>query len=203
MQVASIDAVYVLTVDQQRSRRSHDRVPEAIDALTARLRRAVLPFERTAGDEFQGVLAGADDVLEAVTVLARLGDWSIGLGIGDVERPLPHSTRAARGDAFVRAREAVEAARRGPAPRLAVRARDDDASAAAEAALRLLLVLLDQRSRPAWEAAFLVRDGATQAEAARALGVTRQAVGQRLAAAHVDVEKAVAPVMVQLLEAAA
>jgi hypothetical protein len=195
--------VFVLTVDQQGSRRAGDRVPEAIHALSSRVPTPVLPFERTAGDEFQGVLGRADDVLEAVTVLARLGSWSIGIGIGEVEHPLPAGTREARGDAFVLAREAVEAARDTRDPRLAVRSADRTAGADAEAALRLLLVVLRQRSRPAWEAADLVRGGATQAEAARVLGVTRQAVGQRLAAAHLDVEDAVAPVMVRLLEAAA
>ena len=46
--------VAVLTVDQRNSRTSDDRVPATLAAL-ARLP-TLRPFQRTAGDEFQGVL---------------------------------------------------------------------------------------------------------------------------------------------------
>ncbi len=44
----------MLTVDQRGSRRGTDRVPRAIALLSGVP--TVLRFERTAGDEFQGVL---------------------------------------------------------------------------------------------------------------------------------------------------
>ena len=53
--------MFVLTADQKRSRRRGDRVPEALAALESTLGTAAasgvaLPFERTVGDEIQGVL---------------------------------------------------------------------------------------------------------------------------------------------------
>jgi hypothetical protein len=191
-----------MTVDQRRSRSTVDRVPEALDALERSVANPRLAFERTAGDEFQGLLEGACDVIDAVTVLARLGGWSIGIGAGTVEEPLPTSTREARGPAFLCAREAVEVARRRRPPPLAVRARSVAAAREAEATLRLLLVVLAHRSPRTWEAVDLVRAGATHAEAAPGLGITRQAVSQRLAAAHLDIEDGVRPVVRRLLERA-
>ncbi|MCW2701062.1 MAG: uncharacterized protein JWQ45_2597, partial [Blastococcus sp.] len=90
--------------------------------MLPRLNQAVptlLAFERTAGDEFQGVLAEADDVVDTVLELVRLGGWSIGVGAGPVQTPLPASTRAGAGPAFLSARRAVDAAKQRPA-RLAV-----------------------------------------------------------------------------------
>src|ERR1700712_1615504 len=104
---------YVLTVGQRarRTRRpSPDRVPEVLRQLNAVVP-TVLGFERTAGDEFQGVLAEPDDVVEVVLRLAPTGDWSMGIGAGPVQTPLPPSTRAGAGPAFLSARRAVDAAK--------------------------------------------------------------------------------------------
>ncbi|MDP9407923.1 MAG: hypothetical protein M3P95_08660, partial [Actinomycetota bacterium] len=70
---------YVLTVDQRASRRGPDRVPEALALLGGGVA-PVLAFERTAGDEFQGVLADPADVVDVVVRLVRHGGWSIGVG---------------------------------------------------------------------------------------------------------------------------
>lgn len=191
--------MYVLTVDQRSSRTTRDRVPEALAALQSSVPQPRLAFERTAGDEFQGVLSEADDVIDAITTLSRLGGWSIGLGVGSVTEPLPVDTRAARGPAFIAARHAVEFARRRRPPWLAVRGADPLTAGHAEAALRLLLLVLDTRSRSAWEAVDLVRGGATHSAAAHALGITRQAIGQRLAAGHLEVERDARPLMIHLL----
>src|SRR4051812_11342574 len=110
---------FVLTIDQRGSRRGPDRVADVLPRLNDTVA-TVLPFERTAGDEFQGVLAEADAVVDAVLELVRLGGWSIGVGAGPVQTPLPASTRAGAGPAFLSARRAVDAAKQRPA-RLAVR----------------------------------------------------------------------------------
>ncbi len=120
MKHSGFTPVIVLTADQRRSRVSHDRVPEALDVLSDLSRRARCGFERTAGDEIQGVLADGTAATAAVVALARLGGWRMGLGIGLAEAPLPRSTRAARGPVFVAARTAVDDARRSPV-HLAVR----------------------------------------------------------------------------------
>ncbi len=91
---------FVLTIDQRGSSTTTDLV----DHMLARLTRihTRLPFERTAGDEFQGLLEDPVSVVDAILDLVRDGNWHIGLGAGPVAEPLPSSTRAARGSAFER-----------------------------------------------------------------------------------------------------
>ncbi|WP_448616677.1 hypothetical protein [Modestobacter sp. URMC 112] len=191
---------FVLTVDQRASRRNPDRVAGVLDDLAGVP--TVLRFERTAGDEFQGVLEDPAVVVSVVLELARAGGWSVGVGAGPVQTPLPASTRAGAGPAFVAARAAVEAAKRRPA-RVAVRGAASTAAGDAQAVLTALAVLVQRRSAQAWEAITLVEAGRTQAEAAVELGVTRQAVGQRLAAGLWEVERDLRPTAARLLARAA
>jgi hypothetical protein len=191
---------FVLTIDQRASRRSPDRVPALLEQLAGV--RTLRRFERTAGDEFQGVLDDPAVVTDVVLDLVRDGGWSVGVGAGPVHTPLPPSTRAGAGPAFIRAREAVDAAKRRPV-RLAVRGADTDAAADSQAVLTALAVVVQRRSAQAWEAIALVRAGRTQAEAAAELGVTRQAVGQRLAAGLWELEGDLRPTATRLLARAA
>jgi len=188
---------YVLTVDQKGSRRTSDRVGEALRELNDAVP-TVLAFERTAGDEFQGVLDDPQEVVDVVLRLVRAGGWSIGVGAGPVQTPLPPSTRAGAGPAFLSARRAVDAAKQRPA-RLAVRGAAPPDAADAQAVLSALAAVVDRRSEQAWEAIALVEDGRTQAEAATALGISRQAVGQRLAAGLWDLERELRPTAARLL----
>jgi hypothetical protein len=192
---------FVLTIDQRGSRRGPDRVADVLPRLNDSVP-TVLPFERTAGDEFQGVLAEADDVVDAVLDLVRLGGWSIGVGAGPVQSPLPASTRAGAGPAFLSARRAVDAAKQRPA-RLAVRGAVPTDAGDAQAVLTALAVVIGRRSDQAWEAIALVSGGRTQAEAAAELGITRQAVGQRLAAGLWELELDLRPTAARLLTRAA
>jgi hypothetical protein len=192
---------YVLTVDQRASRRNADRVPEVLDLLNGTVA-TVRGFERTAGDEFQGVLGEPDDVVDVVLQLVRQGGWSIGVGAGAVQTPLPRSTRAGTGQAFLSARRAVEAAKQRPT-RLAVRGAVPPDAGDAQAVLSALAVVVERRSEPAWEAIALVDGGRTQAEAAVELGISRQAVGQRLAAGLWDLERDLRPTAARLLARAA
>lgn len=108
----------VLTVDQRGSTYAADRVPEVLAGL-ARLTRfregVVVGFERTVGDEVQGILAsgraGAELAVDLSLHLLRDQGWSVGIGVGQVEGPLPTVSREARGFAFYRARDAVERAK--------------------------------------------------------------------------------------------
>ena len=192
---------YVLTVDQRASRRGPDRVAGALAELGAGVP-ALLPFERTAGAEFQGVLDTPDAVVDVAVRLVRLGGWSIGIGAGPVQTPLPPSTRAATGPAFLSARRAVDAAKQRPV-RLAVRGASPADAGDAQSVLSALAVLVSRRSDQAWEAIELVDSGRTQAEAAAALGISRQAVGQRLAAASWELERELRPTAARLLARAA
>jgi len=187
---------FVLTVDQRGSRRGGDRVPAGLAALSGVP--TVLRFERTAGDEFQGVLDDPVVVVDVVRRLVRQGGWSVGIGAGPVHTPLPGSTRAGAGQAFIAARGAVEAAKRRPV-RVAVRGAAAEPAADAQAVLSALAALVERRSDQAWAAIELVEAGRTQVEAAGELGVSRQAVGQRLAAGFWEVERDLRPTAARLL----
>ncbi|SOC49798.1 hypothetical protein SAMN05660748_2530 [Blastococcus aggregatus] len=191
---------FVLTVDQRASRRGPDRVDEALLGLQGA--DVLLPFERTAGDEFQGLLDDPAVVVGVVLDLLREGAWSVGVGAGPVQTPLPASTRAASGAAFLAARRAVEAAKQRSA-RVAVRGAAVTDAEDAQAVLSALAALVERRSPQAWEAIGLVEEGRTQAEAAAALGISRQAVGQRLAAGLWELERELRPAAARLLGRAA
>ncbi|SPF68691.1 HTH_XRE [Propionibacterium ruminifibrarum] len=175
----------VVIADQRVSRRGPDRVPEALRALAPLAEGFRLGFERTAGDEVQALSADPAAVVRAVTVLWRLGDWHVGVGVGEVELPLPDSTRAARGPAYLAARQAIgrpaAAAPRfvGGAGTRNLRALDE-----AQTVLALVAALIHRRSAAGWQVIDLVEAGLSQTQAARRLGISPQAVGQRLRAAH-------------------
>ena len=173
--------VAVLTVDQRGSSRGSDRVPATLAGLAdvGMLR----PFERTAGDEFQGVLDDPAALATVVESLLREDCWNIGIGIGEVEEPLPESTRAGRGAAYLSAREAVTAAKSAPW-RLRV-AGDDPRVRALETTLWLWAAVLNRRTARGWEVADLVDAGASYDEAAKRLGVTQSAISQRAQAAGI------------------
>jgi len=192
---------FVLTVDQRGSRRSADRVAGALHHLEASVP-AVLAFERTAGDEFQGVLDDPALVVDVVLHLLREGTWSVGVGAGPVQTPLPASTRAAAGPAFLSARRAVDEAKQRSV-HVAVRGAQAEDAEDAQAVLSALAVVVERRSPQAWEAIGLVADGRTQAEAAASLRISRQAVGQRLAAGLWDLERELRPTAARLLARAA
>jgi hypothetical protein len=192
---------FVLTVDQRASRRNEDHVADMLRRLNSTVP-SVLRFERTAGDEFQGVLADPVQVVDVVLQLVRAGGWSIGVGAGPMHTPLPDSTRAGSGPAFLYARRAVEAAKQRPV-RLAVRGAVPPDAGDAQAVLTALAVLVDRRSEHAWEAIALVGAGRTQAEAAVELGISRQAVGQRLSAGLWELERELRPTAARLLTRAA
>ena len=119
------------------------------------------------------------------------------MGIGAVETPLPASVRAGRGEAFVRARDAVERAKRTPT-RLAVTGGDETAEDA-EALVRLLVELRDRRSVEGWEVYDLLADGLSQREAAERLGITEGAVSLRAKAAGLRAEEAAVPALRRVL----
>lgn len=168
----------VLTVDQRASRRTSDAVPEALDLLGDV--ETVRPWERTAGDEFQGVLDSPAAVATVVRRLVRDGRWHVGLGIGPVEEPLPSSTRAGRGLAHLAAREGVEAAR-ATGHHLAVRG-ESPWCHHLESALWLWSEVLGRRSAKGWEVVDLLAEGHTHERIGSLLGISQSAVSQRLSA---------------------
>jgi hypothetical protein len=174
--------VFVLTVDQRHSRRTPDRVEALLRDLSPRRRDLVRAFERTAGDEVQGVVASPDVVVDLVLLLVRDRAWSVGVGVGPVDDPLPESTRAGSGPAFVAARAAVTAAK-SRSTCLAVSGSEQVGVRRAQTALDLVAALLQRRTERGAEAASLAHQGLNQLQVAARLGVSKQAVSQRLQAA--------------------
>ncbi len=190
--------MFVLTIDQAGSRSSADRIPDLLELL--RPIDAVLPWERSVGDEAQGVVLHAHDVVEATLACLRAGDWYIGVGIGEVEHPLPASPREARGSAFVAARKAVDRAKKtGDRAPLAVEG--PDGAAEAEGVLALLGRHVMSRSAAEWRILDLLQPGerGTQTAVARTLGISPQAVSKAAARAAWHEELAVRPAAARLL----
>ncbi|MGC4174091.1 hypothetical protein [Demequina sp.] len=199
--------MFVITADQRASTRTGEHVDELAERLRPWFRRwaghVALPLERTVGDEVQTVLTSADAALDLSLTLLRAMDWSVGVGAGAVDEPLGESARASSGAAFVAARKAVEQAKlkSEPVP-LVVVGSHAGASEAATAVAQLLGALVRRRSDAGWEVADLLEDGVTQREVAAKLGVSDQAVSQRVASAMIDEERRARPVAIRLIDAA-
>lgn len=172
--------VIIFTVDQKQSRQGPDLVPGMMAALSD------LPtlsgFERTAGDEFQGVLNDPRAVLTAIHRLLRDARWNIGIGVDGVELPLAADPRAGRGAAFLAARAAVTTAKSSPW-NLKVVGADHYACRQFETVLWLWAAALARRTTKGWELADLVQQGLNYEQAAQAIGITQSAVSQRAQAA--------------------
>lgn len=203
--------MFVLTIDQVGSRRVGDRVPGFLERLGGLSDRGRLPdgavraFERTVGDEVQGVLDEPTLVVDVVLDVLRGGGWSVGIGAGAVRTPMPTSPRAAEGAAFVHARAAVDAAKsRARAVPVAVRGDDGPAAADAEAVIVLLAAAAARRTPGGWAVVDALRErpDLRQDEVAARLGITQQAVSQRLRTALWQEELAARPAAARLLRLA-
>ncbi|MET0303343.1 MAG: DNA-binding protein [Microbacteriaceae bacterium] len=193
--------MFAITADQVDSRGRADLADEAlrlIESIAAG--RLVLPADRTAGDEVQALTDDPAAALEVILALTRTGSWSVGCGIGSVRTPLPDQTRAATGDAFILARDAVDAAKRRPT-RVSIRIADDRrlADGDVEPLLDLLLLLRSRRSDEGWQLHEVLAEGVTQTEAARRLDISPQAVSQRAQTAQLRVDDLARPALARLL----
>lgn len=199
--------MFVLTADQRASTRVGDRVEPLLVSLRAWedawASDIALPLERTVGDEVQIVLSTAQAAVDLALTLTRAQEWSVGVGAGPVDEPLGTSARASAGRAFVLARGAVERARskQEPVP-LVVAGEREDAAEAATAVMQLLAAVVRRRSQAGWEVADLLTDGVTQKDVAATLGISEQAVSQRVASAMIDEERRARAVAVTLVDAA-
>ncbi|GLB64244.1 hypothetical protein NCCP2495_21230 [Dietzia sp. NCCP-2495] len=217
--------MYVLTIDQRHSRTSRDRVPRLLEALAEVP--CVAAFERTAGDEVQGLLDDPAAVRAALLIALRDGEWHCGVGVGEVDDDsFSTGTRAGRGPAYLAAREAVEAAKsltgsvavRVPAdpgegsgtgnttPDSAAEATGGDSAAAwaadCEAVWTLVAGLVLERTEAQWRAVDAVDRSPTQAAAAEELGITPTSVAGALRLSHIREERAAYPALDRLLAGA-
>ncbi|GAA3943906.1 DNA-binding protein [Microbacterium soli] len=183
--------MFALTVDQKSSRTGSDLVAEELAELRVHDGLLLGP-ERTVGDEFQLLTAEARTALRLILHLTRRGVWSVGVGVGTVEAPLPPSIREARGEALIHARDAVESAKSEPT-RLSING--DVHAEHAQSLVRLLIELRDRRSEKGWEVYDVLAENVTQREAARRLGITPAAVSLRVSAARLHLEEQALPAL--------
>ena len=157
-----------------------------LDRVNRELDEAILAdFTITVGDEFQGLLVRPGALPELVWRLRdRLPDvrfWT-GVGFGTLDTELEDRAIGMDGPAFHRAREALEAAHdEGLHGGVFSGFGEDDGVLGGLA--RLLEWQREGFTDAQREAVRRVRGGETQTEAAREIGVSRQAVSKRLAAA--------------------
>ncbi len=191
--------MFALTLDQRRSRQAADAVPGLLRTVAGTP--TVRGFERTVGDEVQALVDDPVCAVDVVVLVARTQRWWIGVGVGDVERPLPTSVRAARGPALYAARTAVERASRctaGVALDVGV-GRDESAGVDAETTLQVLARLVADRSEDGQQAVDVLERHATQRTAAQELGITPQAMSARLQVARRDDEQRLRHLAARLL----
>ncbi|MDO4919741.1 winged helix-turn-helix domain-containing protein [Kocuria sp.] len=180
--------MFALTIDRrgsQRHARDLDMRAER-ENLRRTLPRPVLDWDISAGDELQALYDDPASACRALFALADSGEWHVGMGIGDVDRPLAQAVRESTGPAFVAARQAVEAAKERETPALCGTAW----AQRAEAVLTLVCAVRSRRSGPGREAAALADAGLTQREMAEHLGITQSSVSRRLGAALWQQEQA-------------
>ncbi|MHA7263320.1 MarR family transcriptional regulator [Arthrobacter sp. TMN-37] len=190
--------MFVLTIDQAGSQHDIDRVPDLLELL--RGVDVATPFERSVGDEAQGILASAEAAVEAALLCLRQGGWYVGLGIGDIDRPLPASPREGRGSAFVAARTAVERAKKtGDRAPLAVEG--PPGAAEAEGVLTLVGRHVMHRTPAEWRILDRLEPGrwGSQTAAARELGIAPQSVSKAVARSAWTEEWAARPAAALLL----
>lgn len=194
--------MFVLTIDQVKSRENDDRVPALLQLL------ADIPtlarFERTVGDEVQGVPSDAASALNAIRVCLRDGHWHCGLGIGtgNYSNALHEHSSEASGEAFYAARQAVEASkRRSPSVAAKVPA-DPGLEARIDALLTLKMHVVAQRTPRQWEVIDALQSTGSRADTADFLGISRSAVSQSLAASAWEIESATDALLIDLLNEA-
>lgn len=191
----------VMIVDQRQSRASEDRIPGLVSALNETTSDLLMPFQRTIGDECEGVLASCRAVPRLVSEIARQGNWWLGIGVGSISGVAPDS-RDVSGEAFGIAREMVESAKKRTRratgkPRrswwLRFAGTDPERDAAIEGCLAAISTIVESRSKREHEVAALLSRGlAEQHEMAEILGVSQPAISKAIDRSQWDYEQALA-----------
>lgn len=182
-----------------RSVRRAELVRRSADAL------ATLPgvgeFESLGVEDICAVVDNATAVCDVVLALLADGDWAIGIGISPKLDDTLELADAAAARAVATA-ACRPGARMGQVyAKVAARGRSSEARDI-EAAFALLGFVLNKRTIEGREATALVRSGMNQNEAAAELGISKQAMSQRLQAAGWQAETAGWQLALNLIERA-
>ena len=153
-----------------------ERSAEALSGLPG-----VAGFEVLGVEDIRSKVEDAEAALNLIMALLSDGNWAIGLGISDGEG----STR----DASATATKAV-GTRAGQVRVIVDRQQATTEAADITATFSLMAHVLHKRTYEGREATSLVRRGMNQNEAAATLGISKQAMSQRLQAAGWPAEQA-------------
>lgn len=155
-----------------------ERSAEALSSLPG-----VAGFEVLGVEDIRSQVADAEAALNLIMALLSDGNWAIGLGIAD------GSGRSAPSDASTTATAAV-GTRAGQVRVIVDRQNATTEAADIAATFALMSHVLHKRTYEGREATSLVRRGMNQNEAAATLGISKQAMSQRLQAAGWPAEQA-------------
>lgn len=195
--------LFVVTINQRDSREVGDLVPELLREF--RFVDAVIPFQRSVGDELQGVVGSAQLAVDVALKAIRFRRWHVGIGVGEVHSPIPERITDAEGYGLVYSRRAVNRAQKtGERIPLAIDGPDSEVAAEAEAVLRLLGQIVYTRTEAEWNVLDLMTPGARgqQKLIAAELGITTQAVSKAVIRSHWVEEWATRPAAARLLDLA-
>lgn len=193
--------LFVVTINQRDSREVGDLVPELLREI--RFVDAVVPFQRSVGDELQGVVGSAKVAVDVALKAIRFRRWHVGIGVGEVHSPLPERITDAEGYGLVYSRRAVNRAQKtGERIPLAVEGPDSEVAAETEAVLRLLGQIVYTRTEAEWNVLDLMTPGARgqQKLIAQELGISTQAVSKAVIRSHWMEEWATRPAAARLLD---
>ena len=155
-----------------------ERSAEALSSLPG-----VAGFEVLGVEDIRSTVADAEAALNLIMALLSDGNWAIGLGIAD------GTGRSAPSDASTTATAAV-GTRAGQVRVIVDRQNATTEAADIAATFALMSHVLHKRTYEGREATSLVRRGMNQNEAAATLGISKQAMSQRLQAAGWPAEQA-------------
>ncbi|MCK7637026.1 MarR family transcriptional regulator [Corynebacterium pygosceleis] len=174
-----------------RERRRADLVRRSAEALSTL--DGVGRFELLGVEDICAVIDSAEAVTDTTMALLSAGDWAIGIGVSPGEAVDPEEIRQLATAAI---------GRRCRTGVVRVRSRTGDDMGDIAAVFVLLSHVLAKRTTEGREATQLMRGGMNQNEAAAELGISKQAMSQRLAAAGWAAETAGWKLAVTLLRAA-
>jgi hypothetical protein len=137
-------------------------------------------FERNSGDEMQALVRSPDAAVDIILDAVGTQQWWVGVGVGDVERPIPRSVRQSRGPALEHARIAVDRAKRRTGGHRFWIAGDDPLVEDLMTVMTLIALIIERQSSLAREAETLHDRGLTQVEASQRLGISQQSFAERL-----------------------
>lgn len=155
-----------------------ERSAEALSSLPG-----VAGFEVLGVEDIRSKVDDAEAALNLIMALLSDGNWAIGLGIAD------GTGRSAPSDASATATAAV-GTRAGQVRVIVDRQNATTEAADIAATFALMSHVLHKRTYEGREATSLVRRGMNQNEAAATLGISKQAMSQRLQAAGWPAEQA-------------